>query len=79
MIDQRYGPHLVDLFATLDNRLLNRLVSWRPDPSAIAVDAFMFPLKGKNPYSFPPVTCISRLLREVLRQQVTITLVALDR
>ena len=58
MINRRYGPHSVDLFATQDNRLLNRYVSWRPDPSAVAVDAFMFPLKGKNPYCFPPVAGI---------------------
>jgi len=77
-IDQRYGPHSVDLFATRDNALLNRFVSWRPDPSAIAVDAFMFPMKDENPYCFPPVLCIPRLLREVLRQQSTITLVAPD-
>ena len=48
MIDRRYGLHLVDLFATRDNRLLDRYVSWRPDPSAVAVDAFLFPLKGEN-------------------------------
>ena len=62
MIDRRYGPHSVDLFATRDNRLLDRFVSWRPDPSAIAVNAFTFSLKGENPYYFPPVSCISRLL-----------------
>ena len=66
MIDRRYGPHSVDLFTTRDNQLLDRYVSWRPDPSAVAVDAFLFPLKGENPYCFPPVTCIPRLLREVL-------------
>ena len=66
MIDQGYGPHSGDLFATQDNGLLDRFVSWRPNPSAIALDAFMFPLKGKNPYCFPPITCISQLLREVL-------------
>ena len=81
MIDQRYGPHSVDLFATQDNRLLDRFISCRLDPSAIAVDAFMFPLKlkGENPYCFTPspptptptptpVSYISRLLREVLWQ-----------
>ena len=76
MIDHQYGSHSVDLFSTRDNRLLNRYVSWQPDPSAVAVDAFMLPLKGKNPYCFPLVACIPRLLREVLRQQVTVTLVA---
>ena len=58
MIDRQYGPHSVDLFATRDNRLLDRYVSWRPDPSAVAVDAFMLPLKGENPYFFTPVACI---------------------
>ena len=53
-------------------------MSWWPDPSAIAVDAFMFPMKGENPYCFSPVSCIPRLLREVLRQQSTITLVGPD-
>ena len=78
MIDQRYGPHSVDLFATQDNPLLDRFVSWGPDPSAIAVDAFMFPLEDENPYRFPPISSISRLLREVLQRQVAITLAAPD-
>ena len=50
-----------------------RLIS---HPSVIAVDAFMFLLKGENPYCFPPFTCLSRLL--LLRQQVMIILVAPD-
>ena len=33
--------------------LLNRYVSWQPDASAVAVYAFMLPLKGENPYCFP--------------------------
>ena len=78
MIDHRYGPHSVDLFATQDSRLLDRYVSWRPDLLAVIIDAFMLPLKGENLYCFPLVTCIPRLLREVLRRQVTVTLVAPD-
>ena len=77
-IDQQYSPHSVDLFVTQDNALLNWFVSWRLDPSAIAVDAFMFPMKGENPYCFPRVLCIPQLLREVLWQQSTVTLVAPD-
>ena len=57
---------------------LQRAIHSPPDPSAVAVDAFRFLLKGENPYCFPPVSCIPQLLREVLRQQVTITLVAPD-
>ena len=47
-IDCRYGPHSVDLFTTQDNRLLDRYVLWRPDPLAVAVDAFMLLLKGES-------------------------------
>ena len=49
-VEQLFGPHSVDLFATRDNRLLPRFVSWKPDPEAVAVDAFHFQLKGENPY-----------------------------
>ena len=77
-IEQSFGPHSVDMFATRDDALLPLFVSWRPDPDSIATDAFMFPMKNENPYCFPPVACIPRLLREVLHQQATITLVAPD-
>ena len=53
MIDRQYGLHSVDLFTTQDNQLLDRYVSWQPNPSAVAVDAFLFLLKGENPYCFP--------------------------
>ena len=49
LVDRRHDPHSVDLCATRDNDLLDRFVSRRPDPSAIAIDAFMFPLNGENP------------------------------
>ena len=62
MIDCWHGPHSVDLFTTWDNWLLDRYVLWRPDPLAVAVDAFLLPLKGENPYCFPPVSCIPQLL-----------------
>ena len=31
IIDRRYSPHAVDLFATWDNRMLNCYVPWQPD------------------------------------------------
>ena len=48
-VEQAFGPHSVDMFATRDNALLPRFVSWRPDPDSIATDAFMFPMKNENP------------------------------
>ena len=78
LVQEKFGPHSVDLFATRDNARLHRFVSWRPDPAAAATDAFLFPLKGENPYCFPPIACIPRLLQEVLHQQATVTVVAPD-
>ena len=57
LIDDKWGPHSVDLFATQTNTQLARFVSWRPDPESIATDAFQFTLKGENAYCFPPVAC----------------------
>ena len=52
IIDHQYVPHIVDLFATRDNWLLDRYVSWRSDPKPVAIDTFMILLTGKNPYCF---------------------------
>jgi hypothetical protein len=46
----------VDLFASAWNRQLDFFVSWKPQPEAMAVDAFSINwiiLKG---YAFPPST-----------------------
>ena len=59
--NQWYSPHLVDLFATQDSALLDCLMSWWPDPSAIAINAFIFLMKCENPYCFPLVSCIPQL------------------
>ena len=53
---------MAHLFATQDNNLLDHFVPWSPDPSAIAIDAFMFLLKGENSYHFPPISCIPQLV-----------------
>ena len=76
LADRKWGPHTVDLFATRLNTQLARFVSWRPDPEAVAVDAFQFPLSGENPWCFSPEALIPRLLGLLTRQRATITLVA---
>ena len=57
-------------------RQVRRFVSWRPDPEAIATDAFQFPLVGENPWCFPPESLIPRLLGMLTRLRKTATLVA---
>ncbi len=40
-IERRYGPQEVDLFASRLTNQCRRYYSWRPDPFAEAVDAFL--------------------------------------
>jgi len=55
-INQRWGPLEVDLFASRLTTQLQRFFSWRPDPEAKALDAFIqdwSSIQGKG-YANPP-------------------------
>ena len=53
-----YTPEL-DLFATHINAPVPAYISWRPDPSAVAVNAFTLDWGGKALYAFPFFSLIS--------------------
>ena len=53
----------IDLFATRLTNQLKSYVSWRPDPHAVATDAFSSQMKG---YAFPPFNLIPRTLMKVI-------------
>jgi hypothetical protein len=75
-IEQRWGPHTVDMFADLFSHQLPEYVSWRPDPHSKAVDAFTQDWASwGNVYAFPPFGLISRVLHTIRAQKVEITLV----
>ncbi|KAM4748709.1 uncharacterized protein WCC33_006088 [Rhinophrynus dorsalis] len=63
-----WGPLHVDLFASRLNRRLPRFFSWRPDPEALAVDAFLQPWFPDRNYAFPPFALIARTILAVRRQ-----------
>ena len=67
----RYRPD-VDLFATWQNAQLDRFVSWKPQPGAIALDALSVRMAsvGNRPYANPPWNLIGAVLRRVLSQRV---------
>ncbi|KAJ8937225.1 hypothetical protein NQ314_011980 [Rhamnusium bicolor] len=54
----RFGTPSIDLFATLLNAKYRRYISWKPDPSALTIDAFTLPWKGEFFYAFPPFIMI---------------------
>ena len=52
-LDKRLGPFSIDLFASRMNTQLPLYCSWRPDPTALAVDALSILWGSHHPYMFP--------------------------
>lgn len=60
----------IDLFATADNRLLERFVSWKYHPQAVGTDVFSQPLPcNELLWAHPPVGLVPRLLQKLKREQ----------
>ena len=59
----------IDLFASRLNNQTDRYVSFRPDPDAVAVDAFSISWRDLHFYAFPPFSVITAMLRKVVRDQ----------
>ena len=55
----------IDLFASRTNKQLTPFVSYKPDPEAIAVNAFNLSWKPYSFYAFPPFCLISRVLQKI--------------
>ncbi|XP_074612234.1 uncharacterized protein LOC141866599 [Acropora palmata] len=64
-----WGPVSIDLFASRLNYQLKPFVSWRPDPEAMAIDAFSLDWRGLCFYAFPPFSLINRVLQKVEQDQ----------
>ncbi|KYN21158.1 hypothetical protein ALC57_06474 [Trachymyrmex cornetzi] len=70
-----FGPFDLDLFASLINNKCETYVSWFPDPGSIAIDAFTLSWKGVNFYAFPPFILLPRVLRKIVEDKATGTVV----
>ena len=75
-INQRLGPLKVDLFASRLTCQLKQFVSWRPDPMAIATDAFTLDWAELKAFANPPWNLIGRVLAQTHPQQAELVLVA---
>ena len=60
----------IDLFASRLNFQLENYISWKPDPLAIAVDAFTIRWTDKFIYAFPPFSLIAKMLQKIQLDQV---------
>ena len=74
-INNLWGPLHIDLFASRHNSQLKRYVSWRPDPFAESVDAFLREWTQLGAYMFPPFSMIPRCLSKVIKDKATVILV----
>ena len=55
----------IDLFASRINCQFPQYVAYRPDPGAVAIDAFSIPWTGLKFYAFPPFSVITSLLKKI--------------
>ena len=77
LIDELWGPHDVDLFATPLNAQLPTFFTWCHQPGSAGVDAFRQDwMVFQCPYANPPFAMIPRVLHYLRARKVTITMVA---
>ena len=62
-----HGPLSVDLFASQTNNQLTKFVSWKPETTAMATNAFSLQWNklGETLYAFPPFAVIPKFLRKI--------------
>ncbi|CAK1578331.1 unnamed protein product [Parnassius mnemosyne] len=65
-IMSHFGQPEVDLFASRTNAKCPSFVSWKPDPEAMAVDAFTINWNNCYFYAFPPFSIILKCLRKIV-------------
>ena len=65
MLCNKLGRPSIDLFASRLNAQVEQFVSWRPDPDAVAVDAFSLDWAKFEFYAFPPFCLKTRCLQKV--------------
>jgi hypothetical protein len=76
-VERLFGPHSVDLFASRTNALLERHFTWHNSEGSAGTNAFKqdWSLED-NCFAHPPFSLLPRLLEQVKRHRVTITVVA---
>ena len=75
-LQDRLGPFSIDLFASRTNAQLPIYCSWKPDPSAVAINALSISWTDHHPYLFPPFSLLSRCLEKINREKVEAVVIA---
>jgi len=75
-LQQHFGPHTIDRFASRANCRLPRFNSRLPEPGSEGQDAMVQDWRKENNYCCPPFAMIPRVLRLLEQQRASATLVA---
>lgn len=75
VVQEKFGPFDVDLFASKANAKCKRYCSWKRDPDSSAVDAFTIPWNNFYFYAFPPFSIILRVLHKIRNDKAEGTLI----
>lgn len=67
-IVQKFGTPEIDLFASRTTAKCSNYVAWKPDPDAIAIDAFTI-FWGSYFYAFPPFSMLLKTIRKIIENQ----------
>lgn len=77
-IVEKFGQPDIDLFASAENKQIDKYISWRPEPEALAIDAFTMEWKENFFYIFPPFSVIGRVLAKVQLDRTKCILITPD-
>ena len=69
-ICQNFGFPDIDLFASRNNKQIDKYVSWKPEPEAYAVDAFSICWSNDFMYIFPPFSIVGKVIRKIIEEKV---------
>ena len=75
ILDERWGPFDMDLFASRLNFQCKRFMAWKPDPLASAIDALAHPWSNIKGYAFPPFSLIGRSLQKVVQDRASVLMI----
>lgn len=75
-LDDKYGPHSVDLFASAETARCPRFYSRWMCPGALATNAFLQDWVGENAWANPPFHLAGAVVSHALRTGATMTLIA---
>ena len=70
-IESQFGSFEIDLFASRLNKKCKKFISWKPDPEAYMVDAFLTNWGDIYFYAFPPFSVIMMALTKIEADQAT--------